>query len=104
MTRMMYTAVRLGPDRNPSRGTPIASAPATDEGKVPQEIADLWKAGEIAICVSMPQKPTRKLAQQSLAEVRKKRLQRRLRKAAPLFAEQLEKEEIAKNADFYKGR
>jgi hypothetical protein len=59
--------------------------------------------GGYSIVTTFMREPGRKLSPQSLARVRRKRLERRVLAKAPLFAEQLVSAEIARKADYYAG-
>jgi len=98
----IYQAIRLGADKRPSNGTVIAQAPS-ENGRCPAHIDALWKPGEVIIAWTYDAPPRRQLSRESLATVRLKRLRRRLERKAPLFADQLEAEEIARRPAFYAG-
>lgn len=97
-----YYAVRLGPDRNPARGTVIAEA-AADGCDVPPSIRALWQPGQVAI-VWNSDEALRQLAPETLAKRRLTRMRNKLARTAPLFADQLEARELAERPDFYAGK
>lgn len=92
-----YTAIRLGPDQVPSRGTVIARAPTYEE------VLPLWKPGVVCICWHENHVPTRRLSKSGLASVRQKRLRRRLDRKFPLLADELEATEHAARPEFFAG-
>ena len=47
--------------------------------------------------------PVQQLSQERLANVRRKRLERRARQKYPLLADQIISEELARNPDYYNG-
>jgi hypothetical protein len=56
-----------------------------------------------ALCVGIDEdaRPKRRLSPQAKASVRRKSLERRVRKKAPLFADQIIADEIAANPDYF---
>lgn len=103
MTRTAtYSAVRLGPNMNPSKGEVLLRVPATGQG-IPTEIMTLWQPGKVAVVWSCTME-LRQLSEAGLASVRKKRLRRRLDKDVPLFADQLEADAHAKRPEFFAGK
>lgn len=97
-----YYAVRLGPDKNPSRGEVIHVSPGSGHG-IPDDIMALWKPGEVAVVWGYD-KPLRQLSEAGLASVRQKRLRRRLDARVPLLAEVIEEQEHAAKPDFFAGK
>lgn len=91
-----YSAIKLGADKNPSRGTIIATG-------TKEEMDRLWVAGEIAICWNSNCAPIKKLSQDSLARRRKTRTRNKLQKKFPLFAEELFERELKEKPDHYAG-
>jgi len=99
----VYTAIQLGPDKNPSNGKVIASAPRLPNGQCPPEIAALWKAGEVAIGWSCDA-PLKQLSPESLGKLRRTRLRNKLKSKFPLIADELFAREIALRPDFFAGK
>ena len=68
-------------------------------------IDSLWWPGSGYSCHCSPLAvvPVRRLSQSAKASVRRKSLRRRLEKEAPLFAESLERDALASDADYYNG-
>jgi len=91
-----YSAIRLGPCKNPSRGTVIAtgSKDAMDA---------LWVPGEIVICWNSNPPPIKPLSQESLAKRRKTTTRNRLAKKFPLFADELFERELAERPAHFAG-
>lgn len=93
----LYQAIKLGRDMRPSNGAIIATAERQ------QDLLHLWEPGRVVIAWSANEGPPRRLSQQSLASVRRKRLRRRLERKHPLFAEELFQREIAQRPDHFAG-
>ena len=91
-----YSAVRLGADKNPSRGTVIATG-------TKEEIDPLWIAGEVAICWNSNPAPIKRISQESLAKRRRTRTKNRLAKKFPLFADELFERELASKPAHFNG-
>ena len=91
-----YSAVQLGADKNPSRGTVIATGTR-------EEMDKLWVAGEVVICWNSNPAPIKRISQESLAKRRKSRTKNRLEKKFPLFAEELFERELAEKPDHFAG-
>lgn len=97
MTRGTWSAVQLGPDMRPSSGTVLASS--ADRA----DVEHLWQPGRVALCWSYASKPPRRLPQQTVARLRRRRLRRRLERTAPLFADELFEAELAARPRYYAG-
>jgi len=95
MTAATWSAIKLGPDKKPARGTTIATGP-TEES-----VAHLWRPGDVIIAWTAPHKPVKRWSQATTAKVRKQRLMKRLQRKFPLFAAQLYEAEIAARPDYY---
>lgn len=97
MAHGIYQAIRLGPDKQPSKGTVIATGPTMES------LMHLWKPSEVCIGWQAEHAAPRRLKPESLAAVRKKRLRRQLDAKLPLLADQIEEQEIAARPAFYAG-
>jgi hypothetical protein len=75
-----------------------------DTSTPPKWFNDLHTIGD-GYCISITAicTPTRQISAEALASVRRMRLERRMRKKYPLFADQMIQEELAAKPDFYAG-
>jgi hypothetical protein len=101
--RGIYYAVRLGPDKNPAKGTVLHQVPSDGRGGIPPEILDLWRPGEVAVVWGSTQE-LRQLPEATLAKVRRTRLRRKLQRKLPLLADVLEQRELARRPEFFAGK
>jgi hypothetical protein len=99
----IYTAILLGPDKNPANGRLLASASRLPNGECPSEISALWKAGEVALGWSCDV-PLKQLSPESLGKLRRTRLRNKLKSKFPLIADELFAREIALRPDFFAGK
>ena len=72
----------------------------------PPSVEDLWKPGQgYAICIDFPPPgPIRRWSDEAKAAVRRRNLERRIMKKAPLFAEELTARELAARPAYYAGK
>jgi hypothetical protein len=74
------------------------------ENLVPEEISKYHQIGDgYGVYISSVKSPYKTLSIEKLAVIRKKRLQRRMLKKYPLFADQFIKEETERKPDYYMG-
>lgn len=100
-----WSAVRLGPDKNPANGEIIASATVTGStATAPAEIEALWKPGEVAICWNATPKPKHQMTEAGKASLRRKALRRRLESKHPLLADLLEQQEHEARPEYFAGK
>lgn len=91
-----YSAVKLGADNRPSNGTELIRGTLA-------EVEPYWKPGKVVICWNYDAPEPRRLSQESLATVRRKRLVRRMSRKFPLFAARLVQDELAARPAYYAG-
>ena len=91
-----YSAVQLGADKNPSRGTVLATGTR-------EEMDQLWIPGEVVICWNSNPAPIKRISKESLAKRRKTRTKNRLEKKFPLFADELFERELADRPSHFEG-
>ena len=70
----------------------------------PPEIEEKKELGKWSVYWSAVMAPPRQLSEDTLKSVRRKRLQRRMEKKYPLFADQLVEAEIEVKPDYYEGK
>lgn len=82
----------------------LISEVVADGAKCPQSIVDLWvPGGPYGIGIDFGEAFTRKLKPEALASVRHKRLEARVQKNYPLFADQFIGEALASKPEHYAG-
>lgn len=83
----------------------LVSAEVEPGQPCPQAVAALWKPGTgYAVCLDFQQPDTmRRWSQEARARVRRNNLAKRLRKQAPLFADELMAREIESRPGYYAG-
>lgn len=88
-----------GPPELVSREVPAGS-------ECPPEVADLWRPGTgYAVCLDFQQSaPVRRWTDERRAKVRRRNLELRVAKAAPLFADELIAREIAARPVYFEGK
>lgn len=75
-----------------------------DGRKVPPEIEAVARLGSgYSMTVIFINEPPKQMRVDQLANIRQKRLRRRVEKKYPLFAEQIIAEEVTANPDYYEG-
>lgn len=84
----------------------LASAEAPAGSPCPAAVEDLWKPGEgYAICIDFPPPgPIRRWSDERKAATRRRNLERRIHKIAPLFADELIAREVAARPAYFAGR
>lgn len=106
MAGTLYQIRWSNPYTEPPSGAPrvLAEFFSANESKPPEDFYQLFTiGGGYSVFVQHVPDVIKPLSQKTLAEVRRKRLKRRLNKKYPLFAEQFEQEEIEKNPGYYSG-
>ena len=104
---LRYTVTWRSPYKPRPAGLPkiLCSSPFEEELTLPWIIASNWgiNAWAIGIYFEHP-KPKRKMDEEKRASMRRKRMQTRVEKTAPLFADEFEKKELEKRADYFAGK
>ena len=104
---LRYTITWRNPYKPRPAGLPkiLCSSPFEEELTLPWIIASNWglSAWAIGIYFEHP-KPKRRMDEEKRAAMRKKRMHTRLEKTAPLFADEFEKKELEKRADYFAGK
>lgn len=104
---LRYTITWRNPYKPRPAGLPkiLCSSPFEEELTLPWIIASNWglSAWAIGIYFEHP-KPKRKMDEEKRAAMRKKRMHTRIEKTAPLFADEFEKKELEKRADYFAGK
>lgn len=108
-TGMLFRIEWANPYTEPPDGAPRILAeiylPGATSGKPPPEILTFpfTPGGGYSLSIRAIHSLPRQLPAQSLARVRRKRLEQRVRAKTPLFADEFIAEEIAKKPDYYNG-
>lgn len=89
-----YQAIKLGPDKKPSNGTVIHTGTR-------EEVDALWIPGEVITAWAYDAPEVRKLSAKSLGSRRRKRMENRLKKKFPLFADELMETELKTRTEHY---
>jgi hypothetical protein len=84
----------------------LASAVVEAGQPAPESVMSRWVAGGgYAVCVDfLFDRPLRRWSDERKAATRRRNLDKRIRRAAPLFAEELIERELTARPDYYQGR
>lgn len=92
------------PYSEPPAGAPrVLAETYTDTVTGRKSLPATTLGGGYSVVTTFMREPVKRQGQETLARVRRKRLERRTLARAPLFAEQLIQAEIARKADYYAG-
>lgn len=104
---LRYTVTWRSPYKPRPAGLPkiLCSSPFEEELTLPWIIASNWgiNAWAIGIYFEHP-KPKRKMDEEKRASMRRKRMQTRVEKTAPLFADEFEKKELQQRPEYFAGK
>lgn len=104
---LRYTVTWRNPYKPRPAGLPkiLCSSPFEEELTLPWIIASNWgiNAWAIGIYFEHP-KPKRKMDEEKRASMRRKRMQTRVEKTAPLFADEFEKKELQQRPEYFAGK
>lgn len=104
---LRYTVTWRNPYKPRPAGLPkiLCSSPFEEELTLPWIIASNWgiNAWAIGIYFEHP-KPKRKMDEEKRASMRRKRMQARVEKTAPLFADEFEKKELQQRPEYFAGK
>lgn len=107
VTDLRYTITWRNPYKPRPVGLPkiLCCSPFEEELTLPWIIASNWglSAWAIGIYFEHP-KPKRKMDEEKRASMRRKRMQTRVEKTAPLFADEFEKNELEKRPEYFAGK
>lgn len=84
----------------------LVSAEVPAGADCPPEVKGLWKPGTgYAVCIDFPEaRAIRRWTAERRAAARRRNLERRIEKAAPLFADELIARELAARPDYFDGK
>lgn len=91
----------------PCPGPPELVSVVVEAGQAaPEEVMTRWVAGSgYAVCVDfLGEKPVRRWSDERKAAVRRRNLQVRIRRVAPLFADELIERELAARPAYFNGK
>ncbi|END3207056.1 theronine dehydrogenase [Salmonella enterica] len=91
----------------PSPGEPELASEVVEAGKpAPESVMSLWVAGAgYAVCVDfLDERQIRRWGDERKAATRRRNLERRVNRIAPLFADELIGRELAARTDYYRGK
>ena len=104
---LRYTVTWRNPYKPRPAGLPkiLCSSPFEEELTLPWIIASNWgiNAWAIGIYFEHP-KQKRKMDEEKRASMRRKRMQTRVEKTAPLFADEFEKKELQQRPEYFAGK
>lgn len=105
VSELRYTVTWRNPYKPRPEGLPkiLCSSPFEEDLTLPWIMASNWglSAWAIGIYFEHP-KPKRKMDEEKRASMRRKRMQTRVEKTAPLFADEFEKKELQQRPDWAK--
>jgi len=104
---LRYTITWRNPYKPRPEGLPkiLCSSPFEEDLTLPWIMASNWGLSAWAIGIYFEHlKPKRKMDEEKRAAMRKKRMHTRIEKTAPLFADEFEKKELEKRADYFAGK
>jgi len=91
----------------PCPGEPELASEVVEAGKpAPESVMALWVAGAgYAVCVDfLDERQIRRWSDERKAAARRRNLERRVNRIAPLFADELIERELAARPDYYRGK
>ncbi|WP_395306070.1 theronine dehydrogenase [Enterobacter sp. ECC-019] len=92
---------------SPCPGKEVLTMAEVEAGQsAPESIMSLWVAGAgYAVCVDFPgDKPIRRWSEERKAAVRRRNMQARINRVAPLFADELIERELAARLAYFNGK
>lgn len=101
-------SLRWGLPHKPCPGPMVLATADVPAGqRCPESVASLWKPGA-GYCITIdflePDTPLRRWSDEQKAKVRRRRLAERIRRTAPLFAEELIAREMEARRDYFDGK
>lgn len=88
-------------------GEPELASEVVDAGQpAPESVKSQWVAGTgYAVCVDfLYERPVRRWSDERKAFVRRKNLEKRINRKAPMFADELIERELAARTDYFRGK
>lgn len=92
---------------SPCPGKEVLATAEVEAGQpAPESVMSLWVAGAgYAVCLDFcADKPVRRWSDERKAVTRRRNLEKRIHRTAPLFADELIERELEKRPDYFRGK